>query len=195
MAPALPTGAVGRMLALALLCVAAVLVWLLIVAPLVEWHAQRGEAVERKQALLMRMEALAESLPAWRRAREEAAARGPASPPLLQGNSDALAAAALQGLVQDMATRSGVALRSTEILPAEPRGPYRRIAVRIVAEGQWQVLVALLGAIADAAPRMLVDGLHLRGPDTRAHTDAPPIAANFTVLAFRAADAAAAERP
>jgi len=185
----LPNGVAGRVFALALLAAGLFLLWLAAVAPLLGWHAQRNEVLERKQALLSRMEALAASLPEWRRAREDAATQGPAKPSLLEGASDAVAAAALQGLVQDLASRTGAAVRSMEILAAEARGPYRRIAVRVNAEGQWPVMLELLRTITEASPRMLVDGLQLRGPDARSRTDEPPLAASFTVLGFRAASA------
>jgi hypothetical protein len=197
MGAGLPTGIPGRMLALALVALALALVWFSVLVPLLVWHAARGEDLARKQALLHRMEALADSLPDWQRAQSEVAARGPARPALLAGNTDALAAAALQGMIQDMASRAGTTINSMEILPAEPRGGYRRIGVRVIAEGQYGVLLALWQAIGGASPRMLIDAVNLRGPDARTRTDAPPLAASFIVLGFRAGspEPAAAGRP
>ena len=188
MGASLPTGIPGRIFALTLAALAIAVVWLSVAAPLIAWHAARGEALANKQALLHRMEALAASLPEWQRARGEAAARGPARPALLAGNTDALAAAALQSMIQDMASHAGTTINSMEILPAEQRGAYRRIGVRVVAEGQYAVLLALCHAIGGASPRMLVDALTLRGPDARSRTDTPPLAASFIVLGFRAAN-------
>lgn len=190
MTAALPGGAVGRALALALLALVGMLAWLAAVDPLLDWHARRAEALAHKQALLPRLEALAASLPEWRRAQAEAASRAGARPSLLEGGTDAVAAAALQGRVQAMASQAGARVTSMEILAVEPRGPYRRIAVRVAAEGYLPELLDLLRAIGDAAPRMLVDGVQLNGPNAQATTDTPPIAASFTVLAFRAGTAA-----
>lgn len=183
---ALPTGVAGRALALALLALAGVIAWFAVLTPLLEWHASRAEALAHKQALLPRLEALAASLPEWRRVQAEAASRAGARPSLLEGGTDAVAAAALQGKVQAMASQAGARVTSMEILAAEPRGPYRRIAVRVAAEGHLPELLDLLRAIGDAAPRMLVDAVQLNGPNARSNTDTPPIAASFTVLAFRA---------
>jgi len=58
--------------------------------------------------------------------------------------------------------------------------------VRVSAEGQWPVLLELLRAIEDASPRMLIDGLNLRGPHAANFTETPPISASFSVLGFRA---------
>lgn len=186
MITALPTGATGRLVALALVALAAGMAWFAVVEPALEWHARRADVLAHKQALLPRLEALAASLPEWRRAQAEAMNRAGARPSLLEGGTDAVAAAALQGKVQAMASQAGTRVTSMEILAAEPRGPYRRIAVRVVAEGHQPELLGLLRAIGDAAPRMLVDGVQLNGPNAQAHTETPPIAASFTVLAFRA---------
>lgn len=187
MTDALPTGIAGRALAFGLLGLVLALAWFAVAAPVLDWHAARAEALAHKQALLPRLEALAASLPEWRRAQAEAASRAGARPSLLEGGTDAVAAAALQGKVQAMASQAGAKVTSMEILAAEPRGPYRRIAVRVAAEGQLPEMLDLLRAIGDAAPRMLVDAVQLNGPNALAQTDTPPIAASFTVLAFRAA--------
>ena len=186
MIAALPTGTAGRTLALALLAGVAAAAWFSAVDPLLDWYARRADALAHKQALLPRLEALAASLPEWRRAQAEAASRAGTRPSLLEGGTDAVAAAALQGKVQAMASQAGARVTSMEILAAEPRGPYRRIAVRVAMEGHLPELLELLRAIGDAAPRMLVDAVQLNGPNAQAHTDTPPIAASFTVLAFRA---------
>lgn len=187
MSPALPTGAAGRALALALLAVLAALAWFVAVAPLLEWHARRAEALAHKQALLPRLDALAASLPEWRRAQAEAASRAGTRPSLLEGGTDAVAAAALQGKVQALASQAGARVTSMEILATEPRGPYRRIAVRVAVEGHLPDMLPLMQALGDAAPRLLVDAVQLNGPNVQAMTDTPPIAASFTVLGFRAA--------
>lgn len=182
----LPDGPRGRATALGLGLVALLLLWFGLASPLLDWHAARAEALGRQQLLLTRMEALAESLPEWRRTAEQTAARGPARATLLEGTTDALAAASLQGQMQQLANRAGVSVRSLEILPAEARGAYRRIAIRVSADGQWPALLALLRAIQEATPRMLVDGLALRGPDMRVRTETPPLSAGFVVIGFRA---------
>ena len=184
---ALPTGRSGRLLALLLAALALLVLWIGIASPLLDWHAQRADALRHKQALLSRMQALSASLPEWRQTQARTTQAGPSRPSLLPGGTDAVAAANLQSQVQTMANKSGARVNSMEILPAEARDPYRRIAVRVSAEGQWPVLLELLRAIEDASPRMLIDGLNLRGPHAGTFTDSPPIAASFSVIGFRAA--------
>jgi len=162
--------------------------------PLADWHTARNEAIERQRALAARMEALAASLPALRQ-RAASLAAGPAPQALLEGASDAVAGAALQEQVQAMAVEAGSPLTSAEALPAEPAGAYRRISLRVALSAPYPVLVHLLGAIADATPRMLVDDLQVQAPPLGLRSAVLPMDATLTVLAFRAKDGAAGAVP
>jgi general secretion pathway protein M len=183
---ALPEGRQGRILALVLAGVTLAVLWLGVAAPLIGWHAQLAEDLGRKQALLRRMTELAASLPELQRAEAAAAARGPTPAAVLEGATDAVAGATLQGLVQDMAARAGANLTSTETLPAEPRGGWRRIGLRVAVTAPWPALLRLLQSVEEATPRMLLDGLQMRRLPVRARTaTVPPMEASFTVFSFR----------
>ncbi len=186
----LPGGRRGRILALALAVLVLASGWVVGVAPLLDWHAERAVRIEDKRMLLVRMEAMAGWLPA-QRAQAGQAERGARVGPLLRGGSDAVAAAELQGLLQELAGRSGLRVTSVESLAPEPRGGYRRVAVRVAAEGRYPGVLDLLGSIAASAPGVLVDGLTLRGPGGTTHTDDPPVTVSFTVIGMREGDAAA----
>ena len=186
MAAALPTGPRGRLLALGLTAMAAAVLWLGVIEPALAWHAERAELVERRGALVRRMEALSDTLPALR-ARVAVATSGTAATTLLEGGSDAVVGAALQARVQDLAAGAGATLASAEGLPVEQLGGYRRIALRVTLTAPWPALVALLGALDAASPRMLVDDLQLRPAPAMQATDRP-LGATLTVLTFRAAE-------
>ncbi len=111
----------------------------------------------------------------------------------MAGNSDAVAGATLQTIVQDMATAAGAELSSMEMLPVEPRGAYRRLGLRVETAAPWPVLIELQHAIAQATPRMLIDDLRLRTPTGASHTASTPVSATFTVIAFRAAATSSGE--
>ena len=100
--------------------------------------------------------------------------------------SDAVAGATLQSAVQGMATAAGAPLSSMETLPAEQSGLYRRIGLRVATAAPWPVLVALLRAVEQATPRMLVDDLQLRAPPVELRATTSPVTAAFTIVAFRA---------
>lgn len=93
----------------------------------------------------------------------------------------------MQGLVETMLNRAGGHLTSTEALPAEQVGAYRRVALRVTVDATWPVLVKLLQAIERARPRMFIDDLQIHAQPVAAKLREPPIDISFTVLAFRAA--------
>lgn len=188
----LPTGRAGQALAVAGLAVALLLVWEAVASPLLDWYGERADAVARDRALAAHMGARAATLPLLRGEAVHLRHAGPTASALLAGRSDAVAAAALQGLVQDMATGAGTALSSTEALPARRIGAYRRIALRISFNATLPVFVQLLQTLDGSTPRMLVDDLQLHAsPIVLAQNRgaAPPLDATMTVIGFRAGDA------
>jgi general secretion pathway protein M len=102
---------------------------------------------------------------------------------VLAGETDAVAGAALQLLMQQMAIGAGTSLSSVEVLPAESVGGYRRIGLHVALAAPWPALVHLLQSIEQATPPMLVDDLRLHGSPVA--NVALPMDASFTVLAFR----------
>jgi general secretion pathway protein M len=187
METALPDGLRGQVLAAALTVTLLATLWFGIAAPLFAWYQAGAEELVQRQALLRHMQAVAETLPTLENA---PTAAKPAPTALLSGTTDALAAAAMQNAVQAMAARSGIELSSMETLPAEPRGAYRRIGLRVSLSAPWPVLIDLLRAAGQGEPRMLVDDVQLRAVPVQGHTADAPVGASFTLLAFRAATGA-----
>lgn len=186
----LPTGLRGRLLALGLTLTLAAALWLGVVAPLMAWYGDRSDQLERRAALARHMAELIETLPALQ-AQQAAEPSGPSVSAVLQGSSDAIAGAALQGLIQDMARAADISLTRIETLPAEIRGNYRRIALRVALSTPLPDLVKFLVAVAQANPLMLVDDLQLRSSggdalETGESQTAQTIDATLTILAFRA---------
>src|SRR5262249_29681435 len=95
------------------------------------------------------------------------------------------AAAAMQSAVQAMAARSGVELASMETLPAEARGAYRRIGLRVSLTAPWPALIDLLRTAGQGQPGMLVDDVQLRTTLTQGAVAA--LGAPFALLASGAA--------
>lgn len=186
MIESLPTGRRGQVLAWALLLLVLAAAWVAVASPLLEWHADRGEALQQRATLARRMAQVAAGLPELQRQAAAAAAAGPVAATLLDGSTDAVAGATLQQLIQDMAGRAGATLSSTETLPAETVAAYRRIGVRVALSAPWGVLVQLLRAVEEASPQMLVDDLQIHGVRRIGGTGDLPLEASFTVLGFRA---------
>lgn len=167
--------------------------WTCVVGPLADLYGERAERLAVRRGLAERMSRLAAERPALQgRAGAVAGAQGP-QVVLLDGGSDALAAATLQNRVQEMATSAGVRLSSVEIMEAVNAGDYRRIGLKVSMSGSWSVLVGLLTAIEQSPLPMMVDGLLIRanannagGPGSAGQSPpARPLDASFTVSAFR----------
>lgn len=186
MTDALPTGRRGQVLAVALLVLILGVAWMAVAAPLLAWHADRAETLRQRGTLARRMAQVAATLPELERQSSAMAAAGPVAATLIDGSTDAVAGATLQQLIQDMAARAGATLSSSEALPADAAGAYRRIAVRVALYAPWGVLVQLLRAVAEASPQLLVDDVQIRGARAFGVVGDPPLEASFTVLGFRA---------
>lgn len=186
MAPALaslPTGRNGRMLAAGLALLVLLAFWLGIIAPILDWYGARADRLHELRLRTARETALITTLPALK-AEAAQAAKTPTRA-VLNGNSDAIAGAALQEQVQSMATASNAQLTSIETLPVDQMGAYRRIGVRVELSAGLPVIVALMKAIEEAEPSMLVDDLHLTATPVGPMATALPLDASFTVYAFR----------
>jgi Tfp pilus assembly protein PilO len=181
---ALPEGPRGRALASGILVVTLASAWVGAAEPILEYRAEQDAKLAEMIAKAAREEALVATLPRLRaEARQAAGAPTHAS---LPQRSDATAGAALQEKLRSMASAAGTSLSSVETLPGEQVGQYRRIGVRVELNAALPQVVALLRAIEEAEPFMLVDDLKLTTPQLLMGTPDLPMDAAFTAFAYRA---------
>ena len=197
---AMPTGARGRVLAVLLVLIALGAVYFLAAAPLLDLYAERDATLRHSRMLLPRLEAVAEELPALRARLAELQVADGSREITLDGASDALASANLQSRIEGFAAASGISIGSTESVPAEPRGAYRRIGLRLVLNGPYDTLVKLLAKLETATPPLIVDNLQIHGVvrrPGRAATSETDLGldAGLDVYAFRADEKPAAGKP
>ena len=139
--------------------------------------------------LAARLVEAAKELPALRARLAELRATASTSKVTLDGANDAIAAANLQSRVEALATSLGVSLGSTEALPVEDHGGFRRIGLRFTVSGEYEGLVRLLSAIGVSVPPLVLDNLHIHsvlqpaGMPRSAKLDA-----GFEVYGFRSND-------
>ncbi len=184
----LPTGRAGQALAVAFTLAVLLLAWEILISPLLGFYEDRADDLAALQNRVSHAEALVLNLPALRAEARRVKGSGPASASLLDGATDAVAAAALQGKVQDLAAATGTNLSSTEALTAKQQGQYRRIALRVSLSATLPVLVHLIRSIESGSPRMLVDDLQLHTSPiliAASHDISPSLDASMTVIAFR----------
>jgi len=189
----LPTGRRGQVLAAALLLLAAFVLWLGLITPVLDFYATRADRLTDLRARAAREAALIATLPQLT-AEAQSAARTPQRA-VLPGNTDAIAGATLQEQVQSMATSQSAQLTSIETLPAEQVGAYRRIGVRVELSAQLGVVIALLRAVEEAQPSMLIDDLRLTATPVGPQNTQLPLDSAFTVYAFRIGTAKEDQQP
>ncbi len=190
----LPTGWLGRALALSLTCVVLSVVYVALAAPLLNLYSERAMRAETRRSLLLKLTAVASELPALRACVAELSAAVDSSRLTLEGTTDAITLALFQGHIV-MSAAADITIRSTESLPAEVQGDYRRIGLRLFISGPYESLVHLLAGI-ETAPPIIVRNVQIRSVLRRPGT-APfsAIDASLEVLGFRAEETAAVAKP
>ena len=188
----LPEGRAGRWLALGLLALALALAWLGLAAPLWDWQAEAAARVERKALVLQRTRALVESLPALRASVAALPAGMGSGDAVLAGATDAVAGAALQGMLRQITAGSReIQLSSLETLPVEEVGGFRRIGLRVSGSAAWPALLEMLRQIDAARPVLLLDSLAVRAPPAGLARSVPdlPVELSFALHGYRATEA------
>lgn len=183
----LPTGREGRVIAVGIAVVIPLVLWFGVGAPLAGWYAQRAASLAERQELARHLEQLVATIPdLQRRAAQEQSGEG--TDWLLAGNTDAIAAAALQEKVQAMAGATGATIASVEILPVQELGSYRRIGLRVAVYARaWSGLAGLLQRLEQDMPKMLIAELEIRALPSRNANSDTPTSAIVTILGYRAA--------
>ncbi|HYH17544.1 MAG TPA: type II secretion system protein GspM [Azospirillum sp.] len=134
---------------------------------------------QRAEARLEASRRLLERRPALQQALET---RGSApSPDFLRGDTPALAGAALQALVGELARAHGVRLDSTQVLDDRDEDGFRRIAVGVRLGADVAALRTLFHAIETGRPRLLLDAVTVRA----AGSGAAPLEVRFTVYGYQ----------
>jgi general secretion pathway protein M len=146
-----------------LLLIALVGVYFLVVTPLLDLYAERQSVLENRRMLLPRLKVAEQELPELRAKVSELRSAVGTRKVTLDGSSDAVAAANLQSRIEELAASVGAMISSTESLPPEMRGGYRRIGLRYVLNGPYETLAKLLARLEAATPPLVVDNLHIHG--------------------------------
>ena len=145
--------------------------------------------------LVPRLKAAADELPELRARVAQLRATAGARKVTLDGSSDAIAAANLQSHIEELAASVGVTIGSTESLPVEVRGGYRRIGLRYTLSGPYESLVKLIAKLEAATPPLVIDALHIHGVLRRPGTPAAgSLDAGLDVFGFRSNDSTAAAK-
>jgi general secretion pathway protein M len=182
------TGRRGQGLAAAIGLLVLALAWFGAVDPVISWFNDRNLLLERRQALLHRMQEVAATLPALRAASANKPDRDDtAGTTMLPGASDAVAAADLQERVQQMAGAAGASLTAVETLPAVAAGEWHRVSLRISLTAPWPVLMDLLRAIEQSPTGILIDDVHFHAVTATTRPKVLPVQASMVLYGLRPA--------
>lgn len=155
----LPTGARGRWVALGLLVIVLAVLYRLTLAPLWARYGELAPAIAEQRAQLERYQQLAARSPLLRE-RLQALRDDPRfTDYLVPGNSAALAAAALQQRLQELAAAQQGRVLSTRVGKPQQDGDFEQVTINARLQIGLAGLQGLLYQLETQAPRLVVRNL------------------------------------
>ena len=156
----LPDGVAGKALALAILVFAVGFFYLAVVSPVLAFYDDRSQRLEQRAALAERYQLLVRQLPSLQEAdkhwRDEAGGEL-----LLEGQSDAIASASLQGEMKSLVEDAGAKLSSAQVLAADNAGRFRRVGLHVVLSGDFKLVTSVFRAMETSRPKLYVGNFDL----------------------------------
>ena len=154
-------GWVSRLTALALSAGVAFALYVFVVAPVIAGYAETDAAVAQAADLLDRYRRVAAARPALQQRLDALKSRQSAIGTYLSGETDALAGAELQELVNATVAKGGGGLRSVQILPVKSDGGFRRIGVRVQMTATIAQVLHVLHGLEAGSTLLFVDNLEV----------------------------------
>jgi general secretion pathway protein M len=179
----------SRALAVLILLGAIAVVWLGALKPLFDDYQATRQSIADDEAALARFRRVAAELPHRRAALAALRQRQAASEGFLQGTNEALVAAQIQNRLKALVEAAHGELKSTQVLPVQEEGKYRRITLRAQMTLDTAATQQVVYGIETASPLLFLDNLDLRvhiGGDRhrdRANPD-PPLDVRFDVYGY-----------
>lgn len=157
----LPTGLRGRLVALALLFIPAILLVRFVVWPMVDTYFVAAEELEVTRDEITRYQRLLNELPTLQAAATRLERTSPLKPYLHAGDNAALAAAGLQRSLQDAAGKHDVTVLSLRVRSPDTEGPFELISVEARLRASAPQLRDLLYIIETSTPYLFVGDLSI----------------------------------
>ncbi len=154
-------GWIGRVAAVVLLLGAGLAVYGLSIGPLIAAYEKVDRELVEVNELLVRYQRIAQSRGRLQAELESLAASQASNGIYLTGGTDALAAAALQEIVNGTIESAGGRLRSVQILPAKTEGQLKWVGVRVQMNASIAELAQALYAFESGQTFLFVDSLEV----------------------------------
>ncbi len=178
----------SRTAALGLVAVLIGTAYLLLVAPVVEAYRSTNEATQHVFEQLARYGQLSKTYPNRKAQLERLDRQQARSGIYLAGETDALAAAALQQDVGAKIERNGGRLRSMQPLPVKTDGDFKKVSVRVQMTATLGSLARILHALEAGKPYVFIDNLDVKNrrarKATKAQHDDPELVVRFDLHGY-----------
>lgn len=178
----------SRTAALGLVAVLIGTAYLLLVAPVVEGYRSTNEATQHVFEQLARYGQLSKTYPNRKAQLERLDRQQARSGIYLAGETDALAAAALQEDVGAKIERNGGRLRSMQPLPVKTDGDFKKVSVRVQMTATLGSLARILHALEAGKPYVFIDNLDVKNrrarKATQAQQDDPELVIRFDLHGY-----------
>lgn len=152
----------GKAAALVILVAVLILVKSIAVDPLVDAFTTNEEQVAKLSALSARYRTLIDQLPALRAERDGLSRQVTADSGFLKNANDTLAAAELQARLKGLVDSVHGELKSTQILPMQQAGGFRRVGVRGEMSMTLPAIQKVLYETEAGSPILVLDSLSIR---------------------------------
>jgi len=158
---------VSRATALGLLVAVLVILYSLVFGPLFAAYGELNGAIGQSADLLNRYQRIIAQQPTLKALLEQVNASHTESGVYVPGNTDALAAARLQEIVNSRVESNGAQVRSVQILPAREDGDFRRVGVRIQMTASIASIARILYAFEAGDTYLFIDNLEISNRQSR----------------------------
>ncbi len=158
---------ISRVAAVGILLAILLAIYGVLVSPLIAAYSQVNGDIEQSTELLARYQRVTAQYPDLKRLLDRVNADHTASGVYLPGDTDALAAARLQEIVNSRVESNGAQVRSVQILPTKEDGDFRRVGVRVQLTATIAAVARILYAFEAGGTFLFVDNLSVSNRKSR----------------------------
>jgi hypothetical protein len=166
---------IRRALALAILTLACLFAWSLVIGPLIDLSRDRQSEILALSGQLGRIEAVIARKPELEREAGSVQAQLAAAGGFWDGASPAATAAGIQDRLRAAVVGSDGRVKSTSEANEAAEHGFRKITIRFGIEGTIETVQKTLAAVVIATPTLFVDGFTIAAPANETARDRPPV--------------------
>ena len=158
-----------------------------IAAPLIASYEESADEIDRLRAALVRYERAGRDIEQRKAELAALKHRDESADGFLRGGSEALIAAEVQNRIKALIDAGKGELKSTQILPPQEEGRFRRIAVRAQMSSKLAALQSVVYGLEGGSPLLFLDNVEIRGLAERKSDDAsddPTLDVRFDVYGY-----------